>query len=140
MAMNSPEPISYSLRTNLTWGFHIGLLFAAGATALGVVPALVRAFVEAGVWWQKGLSFVTVIGIYVAGGLSAGLIIGLLRGLTRYWLGRRLVGMIAAVPVMLLVAYTVVGVREWDASTLLVWLQTAAIWGFVMSFVPEGLD
>lgn len=133
--MGEHTPLNGSLRTNLAWGTKWGLGFAAGFTLLSAVPAVIRALVGTDIWWQKGLSFLSIVGVYVFSGILGGIIVGLLRGILRWWWGRRLVGAIIGVPFGFAVRTMVHG---WSGpADLHIWLIAGAAWGVMMSFIPE---
>lgn len=124
-----------SWRENLAWGLEAGIFFAAVTVVLAIIPALIRALVGTHVWWQKGLSFLAIIGLYLFGGITGGVIVGLLRPWTRYWWGRRMVGALAAVPFAAVIIVTFFGVRDFSVGIV---LFTSAVWGGAMSFIFEG--
>lgn len=129
-----------TVRRNIARGVRWGLVFAGAATVLATPFALVRLFVEPAVEWQRQLSFFRIVALYLLGGISGGVVVGLLWDLRRWWWGRRLIGMVAAIPFVYATGITIVGWEDWTKTDTGVWLFSALVWGFVMSFVPEGQD
>lgn len=125
------------MRKNVQWGVLWGLYLAAAFTVIAAIPALIRAVTGPATGWQKGVTFLEIIGVYLFGGVVAGAIVGLLRGATKWWLGRRVVGIIASVPIMFAVRVAVYGPHGWTRADVENWLLTAVIWGIAMSFAPE---
>ena len=122
---------------NVVWGAAWGLFLAACFTVIAAVPALIRAFTGPAHVWQKGLSFFAIIGVYLFGGIIGGALVGLLRPVSRWWVGRRLIGVVVAVPVGIAIRYTVYGWHSWTTTELENWTITTIIWGLAMSFAPE---
>ena len=131
------RPEQRLLHHNVVWGMKWGLYFATFFTLVAAIPALIRVFIAPTAGWQKSLSFAAIIGTYFFGGLSGGAIVGLLWNLVRWWWGRRLVGVIAAIPIMFATRIAVFGLDGWTRKDVYVWLFTAVVWGGIMSFVPE---
>jgi integral membrane sensor domain MASE1 len=83
------------------------------------------------------LTFLAIIGVYLFGGFVGGAVVGLLRPVSRWWVGRRLMGVVVAVPITLGIRYAVYGWHPWSGTELENWTFTAVIWGLAMSFAPE---
>lgn len=126
------------LGANVLKGTGWGLFFGMGFWFLGLVPALARALRPSDEPWLRSVSLLDLLGLYLAAGLLAGTLVGALLPLSRWWLGRRLLGVVAFIPVTLMSAHALVGVRIWDAETTTTWVASGVIVGLVMSFVPEG--
>ena len=71
----------------------------------------------------------TVVGIYFAGGLLGGVIVGLLLPLGRCWFGAMLVGALAAQPVFAMVGMAMYPPSEWATELPLMLLVLAAPMG-----------
>lgn len=123
-----------SILRNVRWGLRCGAVGAFAFSAIAAIPALLRSMKSDG---DHDLPpFALMVLVYAFGGFAGGLIIGLLRPALSYWWARRMVGVVAAVPVAFAVAASMEGwvfVQENVASVL----QFAAIWGLVMSFAVE---
>lgn len=107
-------------------------------SVLGIVPAIVRAVSGSDVWWQQGLSFVSLAGLYVSTGFLGGTILGLLRNVVPLWWGRRLIGILIGIQFMFAVRLLIFGWSGWNREELIVWLVIGAVWGLMMSFIPES--
>ena len=128
------------LRHNVAKGARWGLFFGAGFWVLGLVPALARAVAAPDQPWARSMTVFYLLGFYVLAGLCAGSLVGVLLPLSRWWVGRRILGIVAFVPVTLMSAYALVGVRRWDMETTLTWVISGVIVGLAMSFIPEGQE
>lgn len=126
-----------TLPGRIVWGVAWGLFLAVAFTILGAILALIRALVGPAHGWQAGLSYLSVIGFYLVAGVVGGALVGLLYPLTRWWIGRRVAGIVVAVPITIAVRYTVYGPGLWTEAELQKWVVTALIWGLAMSFAPE---
>jgi len=125
------------LTENLAWGVRWGLRFGIGFSLIALVPALIRVVMGAGEWWQRGLSFGGLIGLYLVTGLVGGVTVVAMRGLAGSWLGRRLIGAIVGVQFMFAVRLLIYGWEGWNREELTVWLVIGSCWGMMMSFIPE---
>ncbi len=84
--------VNRAVSQNVRWGLANGALFAAVVSALVILLTLTRGELTASHVWL-------VVAAYFASGMSAGLVVGLLREWTRRRVGAVLVGVVAAVPV-----------------------------------------
>ena len=84
-------PLNSALSKNIRWGVTNGALFAAVFSVLAMFIAGSRGEIAGSQLWL-------VIAAYFASGISAGLVVGLVRPWTRRRLGAILVGIVAAVP------------------------------------------
>lgn len=125
-------------RENVVWGIWWGARFGLAFSIIGIIPALIRAGVGTGVWWQKGLSFVALMALYLTTGLLGGAILGLLRNLVPLWWGRRLIGALIGVQFMFAVRLLIYGWNGWNREEVVVWCVIGTGWGLMMSFVPEA--
>ena len=92
-----------SIRQNVRWGWGWGVWMGTCYAVIGAVITLVRGPTA---FRQFGLSPVFAIVLYLAEGLFAGLVVGLLRPLTRWAVGASLVGILAIAP-FAFIAYAV---------------------------------
>ena len=75
------------------WGVRYGLAFAALFMAWAV---FVRIVGGADAFGEKGTTLLTVLALYLFGGVAAGGIVGLLRPIARWRIGSAIVGIICA--------------------------------------------
>ena len=122
---------------NVLWGIRWGLSFAVGITLLAAIPALIRAFMPPTEGWKTGISFPALVGIYLAGGIVAGALVGLLRGWTRSWLVRRGLGILIGMVLVPPIGYAFVELPDELRDALILLLSSGAVWGFCMSFIFE---
>lgn len=122
---------------DVRWGVLWGLYLAAFFTVVAFVPATIRAIISPGTWVSKSVTFLEIIALYLCGGMMSGAIVGLLRNAARWWIGRRMIGIVAAIPIMLGVRIVVFGPVHWTRQDLVDWFLVAVIWGVAMSFAPE---
>jgi hypothetical protein len=72
----------------------------------------------------------TIVGLYLLGGVIAGTMIGVLRGLLRWRAGAVLVGVLAAVPIAAVFLITVRGFAPWGTTeTIFVVIFSSAFGG-----------
>lgn len=98
---------------DLRWGAVWGLLIAL---CLTVILAVLAAIQGPRLFESYGTSFLTVALLYLGGGLVGGLVVGLLRPLTRWRLGGVAMGILAALPVGLGVRLMQSGLEPWEAK------------------------
>lgn len=82
---------------NVRWGVVQGASFAA-------IASLVVSLFEIPQWHIYGPHLWVVVGTYFSAGVGAGAVVGVLRPLTRYLIGALAIGIIAAVPVAIVVS------------------------------------
>lgn len=80
---------------NLKWGVGYGLIFAVLFSLIVIVQYLLAG---PGVAASRGIPVVAAIGAYFGGGIIGGVLLGLLRPLTRWRLGSAVVGIITCLP------------------------------------------
>ncbi len=142
-AERQPERVQRAL-----WGLRWGFILAIGFTLLSslvlipgailLVLALLSGDLQVGEPWDPRIKAILwAVPIYFTAGPAGGLVVGLLHGFTRWWIGRRIVAMLATLPGAFLTGYLVLGFREWSAREVAVCTLFAVIWGGMMSFIPE---
>lgn len=104
------------LLLNLGWGIYWGLSFAAGAALLASASYLI---VGPERLTAKYAPLDTVLLSYLWGGVTGGIVVGLLRGSTRSWWGAAVVGLIVAIPVGVGIGVTMFGESGWERYELL---------------------
>ena len=124
-----------SAMQNIRWGVRWGRYGAAGFAAIAAIPAFLR-FVSGttSIESYRAPAFWELCAVYLGAGIFAGVVFGLLRPLLRWWVGRRLVSILAAAPLgfcMRLMAYPG---DPWNAATVRSDLMFAVVWGFMVSF------
>jgi hypothetical protein len=146
MSSGNPDPpdhVKRPLGSRIRLGVLAGLGFAAGFTILAIPFALLR--------WAAGSNEIATSGIevslprtlavYVVGGVLGGGAVGALWPLRQLWAGRRVLGVVAALPVMFAVRILIWGPggwrMNWSFYDARLWLLTSVIYGFVMSFGIE---
>lgn len=104
------------LLRNLRWGALWGLCGAVVYCAYGVVLFLLageRPFAA------KGTTFGAVMAAYLTGGVGAGLILGVLRPLGRWWWGSAVMGLVCSVPIWAAMIFAVTGHFYWKVVAVL---------------------
>lgn len=111
MTTDAAEPRDRTLSQNIRWGVANGARFAAVLSGLVALVELPRGALTAA-------RLFVVIAAYFASGITAGVVVGVMRQWTRRKVGALLVGIVAAVPVgiALQLAYDV------DAHQAFSWL------------------
>lgn len=84
--------VKTSLSENVKWGLGWGVFMACFYSAFAVLILLTRG---PQAFTSKGASFTGMISVYIVGGILAGGILGMLRPITRHFLG----AVVAAIPV-----------------------------------------
>lgn len=115
---------------NLLWGIRYGVIFAAFycATALAIF-----AVGGSGAFARYNISLGRTLACYLLGGIIGGAVLGLLRPLTRSWVGSAFVGVLATLPVALILARAM-GVVDAKELTFVVSICSLG-WG-----IPGGLS
>lgn len=138
-----PDPGERPLRDRIRLGVLAGLALAAGFAIFAIPFALLR--------WAAGsneiatsgveVSYPQALVVYLVGGVLGGGAVGALWPLRRWWLGRRFLGVVAALPAMFAVRILIWGAGDWRMDGTFydprLWLLTSVIYGFVMSFAAE---
>jgi hypothetical protein len=114
-----------NVRWGVTWGLRLALLFSAWVAFLMLANRSLILRVS-GVHPVNGLQ---VIGIYVGGGIGGGIVVGLLRPLSRWALGAALLGLLAALPFAVGLAFLGSNFSRPDFDDVLPALITAAVLG-----------
>jgi hypothetical protein len=120
----------FRLEQNLLWGVGWGLGVGAGFCLLGVVLRAVRGpkFLH-----PYGITFGTLILVYLAGGAGAGAVLGLGRPLTRWRAGAIVIGIIGG-----MIAYGAAGIAlegpigRWSAGEWLILALLGSIGGGIL--------
>jgi O-antigen/teichoic acid export membrane protein len=86
----------------LKWGFWFALFFSFVAVAMTL-------FTGGEIIERQRISLTASIAIYVFGGFSGGIVLGLLRPLTKYRIGAALVGIVVMTPASILLGLTLFG-------------------------------
>jgi hypothetical protein len=114
---------------DLKWGLKWGMWFAVFFSAIAIVMTIVT---QGEVLKRQNISLPASIGIYVFGGLSGGVILGLLRPLTRKRLGATVVGILVLTPVTVVLGIMMFGpIGRWDENMLLTIILLPIILGGV---------
>ena len=132
--MTEPFPIVESeqpLWRRLQWGVQMGLVYAVGLTAFVGVQYLLNG---AGVRAKYGIGFLTMAATYLASCIAAGLLVGLLLSLTRTKVGSAFVGVVAFVPVVIVMHYPGNSYPAWTGLDV-----AAGIVGALLLGVPLGV-
>jgi hypothetical protein len=136
---------SSGLRQDVQWGITTALFFSRGF-GLIALPAVGLSLLALGVYWFTGTTVprsvhvaLWALPVYAFGGVSGGAILGLLRGLTRNWIGRRVVSALVVLPVSFAAGYALLfGMDGWDQRAVLFCLGFAVVWGGIMGFIFES--
>src|SRR6059036_329305 len=104
-----PKTVARNLMWGAFWGICGGVVYSAYAVVLLILrgPAAFEA---------NDTSFPAVLGAYLGGGGAAGLLLGLLRPLTRSWLGSAILGALCAVPVFSAGRIALSGFSNWTGD------------------------
>jgi RsiW-degrading membrane proteinase PrsW (M82 family) len=118
-----------STSRNVLWGVKAGLFFAS---FYSLFVLLLYAFRGEEPSESKGVSLLAVVVTYFIGGVLGGAIVGLLRPFTRERWGAIVVGMIAALPVVLGFSFAMYGsIATWEGSTWGGTLLTTVVLGTI---------
>ena len=109
----------------IAWGAKTGTIFGLAFSLLALVVFLLGG---QGPFEANHSSFGKIVVTYFLGGVSAGMIVGMLRPLTASKVGAAVTGFIAAAPVSILMRFAVNGFRAWTVKdTVLSILMCAAL-------------
>jgi hypothetical protein len=131
MSVNRNEANQMGLFQRILWGIKSGATFGLAFTALALLVFLLggeRPF------QAHHTSFTNVVVTYLLGGIGSGIIVGVLRPLTRTKAGAGMVGFIAAIPVSVLVRIAIVGYQPWTVKDIILSFSVCLVLG-----VPVGV-
>jgi hypothetical protein len=100
-----------SLLKNLKWGLRYGLIVAIAFTVIAVTITLATGEDSS----SKGLSLPTLIGFYFLGGVCGGLLVGVLRPITKHKAGAILVGTLVTATLLSLMVYLYIAKGRWTS-------------------------
>jgi hypothetical protein len=118
------------LTKNLSWGLTWGLGFAAWFSLIAGLIYLIAPREHAG---GPPVQLPHILTAYWAGGLVAGVLVGVLRPVTRYWWGAALVGLLAMIPISASIGLAMWG---WFTDWTTINLQALLVYGSVVG--PVG--
>lgn len=129
--MRSQRRTGHQIGDDILWGLATGLAMATlcSIAALGVYIRRGAAPFD-----RYGITLATALGAYWAGGAMGGVLLGLLRPLTRSKAGAVFAGIIVAIPV-----FSAIAVALDDISWITI-IICAVIFGTVGGIVFSGLD
>ncbi len=102
---------------------------------LALIPTVIRVFTGSGAVGGRSVSFAVALAVYFFGGVTAGAITGLFRGLLTNWFGVMLVGMLATIPIALTVRVAIFGLHDWTENDLIAGVIFVVVWGGGASLV-----
>lgn len=122
-----------NITTNLEWGLWYGVAMACAYSAIAILLFVVRgprAFVH------NGVSLASTIAVYAIGGILGGLILGLLRPLTRYLFGVLLAAIAVSAPLFGGILVATRGVPwEWSQKTWITFTIATCVFGPLFGFI-----
>lgn len=131
------EPERRSVRADIRWGVELGLVMAAGLVMLAAIPALVWALTSEGTLVQRVLFYLGILGLYPAAGVIGGAVVGSMRPLLRFWIVRRMAGILVMIPFTAGLALMINRPGEPPRREILPWVLAAVVLGVAFSFVFE---
>jgi hypothetical protein len=125
---------SSNVRTGLEWGLYFAAVFVVLATPVAVMKG-------SDLKERYHVTYLGLVSIYLFGGLTGGLVAGLLLPLCRWTVGAMLVGFVAILPVGFLVSLVITPAEKWSEMIPLLPLLGSAIAGPVGTLaIKTGLD
>ena len=118
----------HTIRENVTWGVGWGLRFAI---VLGIWISIVFLIGGSAAFAKYDTSFGKALGVYLGGGALAGLIVGLFRPLLQNQVVAAIVGVLAAIPVIIMVNLTL-HPGKWNGDDVFVVSILSLFYGLVM--------
>lgn len=113
------------LLRRVLWGAKTGTIFGLAFSLLALVIFLLGG---QGPFEANHSSFGRIVGAYFLGGLSAGIIVGILRPLTASKVGAAMTGFVATAPVSVLMRIAIDGFQAWTVKdSILSILMCAAL-------------
>jgi hypothetical protein len=109
MPQASPRRLASDIRWGVVWGSILAL-------ALTLVLLVLFAVHGSKLFDSYGTSFTTVALLYLCGGVAGGVIVGLLRPLSRWRIGAVVMGVFAAVPIGIGIRLMRSGLEPWGAT------------------------
>jgi len=102
-----------SIGNRVLWGIRWGAAYSAVLVAWVVFLWLVRGSEP---FDRRGVTFLAVVIVYVVGGPVTGAVVGLLLPFAKSSLGAALTGIVAAIPVTVIIIATVAGFPPWTRA------------------------
>jgi hypothetical protein len=124
------------LTQDLGWGIFWGLAFAV---VLTVVLVLLHALRRSALFEAHNTTFGGVVAVYFGGGLTGGVVLGLLRPLTRWRSGAAMVGVLAAMPVGVAVRVLRFGLAPWGPKDTIALVVFAVALGGSVGWIYWGM-
>src|ERR1700680_491740 len=110
--------MAISFLKNLKWGFRWGITMAVGFTAIGLIGSI-GGLIDPTTKTEPSL--VSLVGFYFIAGACGGLLLGLLRPITKYKVGAMFVGTAVIAICLALLDYIYVATDGWKpVDTILV--------------------
>ncbi len=122
--VSAQRTIGVSLRRNVLLGIGLGAFMASG---FSLWATLIRLVGGPAPFASNGTTYLGLVSVYFGGFLLGGFLIGLLMPLSRFMVGRMLLGIMGVFPVYLAVNMESKPVREWFASDNLVFAVFASV-------------
>lgn len=116
------------IRENVAWGVRWGLQFAVVLVVWVLIVFLIGG---SAAFAKYDTTLGKTIGVYLGGGALAGLIVGLCRPLLRNQIAAGIVGVFAAIPVIIMVDLTL-HPGKWDGDDVWVISILSLFYGLVM--------
>lgn len=123
----SSMAILASFLRNLRWGIANGLGGAAAFSGIVLIISLLRGSTQ---FVQYGATTWSIIGSYFAAGLIAGVVLGLLRPLAKYWLGTLITATLCSICVVGAIGYAMDGQLDVEMA-----LTLGAMYGVMVSVI-----
>lgn len=102
-----------AIRQNIRTGLRWATLYACVYSAIVIVIALLR---RATTLDQAGTSILAVLGVYWVGGLTAGLLVGVLLPIGRTTIGATVIGAVAGIPIACAATLVVTPSDQWGEN------------------------
>jgi hypothetical protein len=113
--MPQDEPLVGKVAENLLWGVCLGVLFGGALSCIGILIYLLRG---SQAFASNGVTLLGAIAGYFGCGIVVGIVVGLLRPLTKRRWGAAVVGAIATIPAYKLMRLTMDGVVSWTTQDI----------------------
>lgn len=142
MSQQLPGPPSGNPHTvwrNARWGIVGGLVVAAIYSVWIIILMFVQGSVTLTVRGQEQVNGVVVIASYLVGGVGGGAVVGILRPLLARKAGAAIVGVIAAIPMILAVRVVLRGFQPWDSEDAVVLGISCVILGVFGGLILWGV-
>lgn len=111
------------------------MYYASGFAVIALAAAALRMIVGPGSFERRLIDSLAAMGVYFLGGVTGGVIVGMLRRWLSSWIGAMVVGALATIPASFGLGVFMFGVSNWTTAKAVFCVVFGIGWGSIMSVV-----